>query len=288
MKRQVLLFLALSFFSGLFAEQQSSFPSRYRRGVALDIDEDSSVLFPVLSGYPSTYSAVEGAINSENLHVAGTKTVFVAALQARNSGRVVFSGSLDLFGDKLCNSPAQQYASTGSSQRFEKSGNENFAKQLARWTFQERGILRVKSVSHHIVGETEASPVYTIKDDIEYSIELEEWKGKKWVPFTANDVQLEFTRLDPHIRATLKSDGNGKFSSQFKVPDVYGVFTFKVEYNRKGYGYINAITRVPIRPFRHNQYERFLVAAYPYYASAFSMMVGVFVFSWFFLYTKQK
>lgn len=99
---------------------------------------------------------------------------------------------------------------------------------------------------------------------------------------------MEFVRLDPHIRTTLKSDGNGKFSTTFKVPDVYGVFTFKVEYNRKGYGYLNSITRVPVRPFRHNEYERFIDAAYPYYAGSFSMMAGLFVFSWFFLYNREK
>jgi len=193
-----------------------------------------------------------------------------------------------MFSDKFFNSPIQKYSSAGNTQKYIKSGNENFCKQIARWTFQERGTLRVKNVHHHKIGETEAPSMYTIKDDIEYSIEIEEWKGKKWIPFTADDVQLEFIRLDPHVRTTLKSNGNGKFSCEFKIPDVYGIFTFKVEYSRKGYGYLNQISRVDVRPFRHNQYERFLVAAYPYYASALSMMAGLFIFSWFFLYHKQK
>jgi oligosaccharyltransferase complex subunit beta len=38
----------------------------------------------------------------------------------------------------------------------------------------------------------------------------------------------------------------------------------------------------------HTQYERFIPNAYPYYASAFSMMFGVFVFSFVFLYYKDK
>jgi len=259
------------------------------RGVAQDIEEDSAVLFPILSGYSTTYSApADGSISQENLHVAGKKTVLVSALQARNNARVIFAGSLEMFSDKFFNSPVQKSSATGNAQKYEKSGNEDFCKQIARWVFQERGILRVKNVHHHKVGETEAPNMYTIKDDIEYSIEIEELQGKKWIPFTTNDVQLEFIRLDPHVRTTLASDGNGRFSSTFKIPDVYGVFTFKVEYNRKGFGYLNSIVRVDVRPFRHNQYERFLVAAYPYYASAFSMMAGLFIFSWFFLYHKQK
>jgi oligosaccharyltransferase complex subunit beta len=43
---------------------------------------------------------------------------------------------------------------------------------------------------------------------------------------------------------------------------------------------------VPVRPFKHNEYERFLVAAYPYYASGFSTMAAFFVFGFFFLYHK--
>lgn len=37
-----------------------------------------------------------------------------------------------------------------------------------------------------------------------YSVRLEEWDGKNWVPFKADDVQLEFVRLDPYIRVNLK------------------------------------------------------------------------------------
>lgn len=257
------------------------------RGVAQDIEEDSPLLFSILSGYPSSYSFTESGV-IEKVPVSGKKTVLVSALQARNNARVVISGSLELFSDKFFNSPVQRYTPTGDAKRFEKSGNENFCKQLARWTFQERGILRIKSVSHHIVGEATPREMYTIKDEIEYIIEIEEYKGKKWAPFTASDVQLEFIRLDPHIRTTLKSDGNGKFSTIFTIPDVYGVFTFKVEYHRKGYGNLLSIERVSVRPFRHNQYERFIASAFPYYASAFSMMGGLFIFSWFFLYHREK
>lgn len=45
--------------------------------------------------------------------------------------------------------------------------------------------------------------------------------------------------------------------------------------------------QVSIRPFTHNEYERFLVAAYPYYASALSVMVGFLVFCAAFLYSGK-
>jgi oligosaccharyltransferase complex subunit beta len=115
---------------------------------------------------------------------------------------------------------------------------------------------------------------------------IEELQNGKWVPYQASDVQLEWIMLDPYVRTTLSSDGKGLFSKTFKIPDVYGVFTFKVEYIRKGYSRLDSVVRVPVRPFLHNQYERFIQAAYPYYASAFSMLGGIFLFSWVFLYGK--
>jgi oligosaccharyltransferase complex subunit beta len=36
------------------------------------------------------------------------------------------------------------------------------------------------------------------------------------------------------------------------------------------------------------QYERFILSATPYYASAFSMMFGVFIFSFVFLHFKDE
>ena len=43
-----------------------------------------------------------------------------------------------------------------------------------------------------------------------------------------------------------------------------------------------------VRPLQHTQYERFIPSAYPYYASAFSMMLGLFIFSVVFLHMKEK
>lgn len=37
---------------------------------------------------------------------------------------------------------------------------------------------------------------------------------------------------------------DGLFVAKFKLPDVYGVFQFKVEYNRVGYTYLHSKTQV--------------------------------------------
>ena len=69
---------------------------------------------------------------------------------------------------------------------------------------KEKGVLRTKSVTHHLAGEKTIPKEYTITDDVEYAIEIEEFNNGKWIPFAGKDVQLEFIRVDPFIRTTLK------------------------------------------------------------------------------------
>ncbi len=47
-----------------------------------------------------------------------------------------------------------------------------------------------------------------------------------------------------------------------------------------------AAAQVPVRPFRHNEFERFLTAAYPYYAAAASTMAAFFALTLVFLHHK--
>ncbi|KAG9482708.1 hypothetical protein GDO78_011386 [Eleutherodactylus coqui] len=168
-----------------------------------------------------------------------------------------------------------------------QTGNYELAVALSRWVFKEEGVLRVGAVSHHRVGETQPPSAYTITDLVEYSIVIEKLSDGKWIPFDGDDIQLEFVRIDPFVRTFLKKNG-GKYRVQFKLPDVYGVFQFKVDYNRLGYTHLYSATQVSVRPLQHTQYERFIPSAFPYYASAFSMMIGLFIFSIVFLHMKEK
>lgn len=98
--------------------------------------------------------------------------------------------------------------------------------------------------------------------------------------------QIEFRMLDPYVRLTMKHDGRGTYSVSFKVPDVYGVFKYSLHYKHLGFSYIDLEQVVPVRPYRHNEYPRFLTCAYPYYASAVSTMAAFFVLGLYFLYHK--
>ncbi|XP_033099495.1 dolichyl-diphosphooligosaccharide--protein glycosyltransferase 48 kDa subunit-like isoform X1 [Anneissia japonica] len=105
----------------------------------------------------------------------------------------------------------------------------------------EKGVLRVTGVSHHIVGQKTPPAAYTIEDHVEYSILIEQLVAGQWRPFDSNDVQLEFVCIDPFVHTSLKSK-NGRFSTKFKLPDVYGVFQFKVNYNRIGFTHLYSTT----------------------------------------------
>ncbi|KAG0749576.1 hypothetical protein G6F23_000938 [Rhizopus arrhizus] len=230
----------------------------------------------------------QNPLSTAILNKESSTVSLVGALQARNSARVTFVGSLDIFSDKLISSPVD----IKSGQSFDKSGNEEFINQLTQWTFQERGVLKVVGFHHHKEGEVEQRDWYRVKDDIVYTIDIIEYKDDEWVPYKANDVQLEIIMLDPYIRTTLKqvstTDNAGRFETHVKLPDVYGIFTFKVNYKRSGLTYLLAEDQVSIKPFRHNEYPRYLTAAYPYYSATGSMIIGFILFSAVWLATWGK
>jgi hypothetical protein len=58
-----------------------------------------------------------------------------------------------------------------------------------------------------------------------------------WEPYSdIEDLQLEFTMLDPHIRTALPPvpDSPGEYSVTFRAPDRHGVFKFVINYKRRG------------------------------------------------------
>lgn len=58
-----------------------------------------------------------------------------------------------------------------------------------------------------------------------------------WKPYSGiDDLQLEFTMLDPHIRTSLPAvpGSPGTYQVQFRAPDRHGVFKFVLNWKRKG------------------------------------------------------
>jgi len=242
-------------------------------GTSLIVDKKNHLVFNILTGTSTTFSYAPLKTIVETPNSIGKNTVLIAALQARNNARVLFSGSLDFFSDKFFDST--------------KYGNQQLSESLSKWVLKEEGVLRVRNVEHRKVGDRSAPESYTILENVIYKIQIEELSNGKWSSFNGNDVQLEFIRIDPFVRTKLIKENN-HYVAKFKLPDVYGVFKFVVDYNRLGYTHLYSSTQVSVRPLEHTQYERFIKSAYPYYASAFSMMFGAFVFSFAFLYHQDK
>lgn len=74
-------------------------------------------------------------------------------------------------------------------------------------------------------------------------------------PVRESHTEQPAARLRTHIpqgnpglsAAAAATSPGGKYSVQFKLPDVYGVFQFKVDYNRLGYTHLYSSTQVSRR-----------------------------------------
>ena len=221
--------------------------------------------------------------------ISGTKIGLITSVQMRNNARVTISGSISQFED----------VNFGS--------NGVFNERLTKWTFADASVLRVKSWEHrksdgshpetqikharHLESNLPRShfpdpewgpnaKIYRIRDEVNYRmvLEISTFDGK-WQPYVANDIQIEFAMLDPYQRRTFVSEGNGRYVARFMLPDQYGTFAFRVVYNRPGVSRLRVLDSVNVRPFRHDEYERFILSAYPYYSAVGVVMVGFLLFS---------
>ena len=118
-------------------------------------------------------------------------------------------------------------------------------------------MLRIDRVEHHRVNDTAPGETYTTNDQVVSShapncdahahapfcqvftayISRYNPQTSAWEPYSGiQDMQLEFTMLDPHIRTALPpvSGQPGKYSVTFRAPDRHGVFKFVIDYKRKG------------------------------------------------------
>ncbi|XP_019173145.1 PREDICTED: dolichyl-diphosphooligosaccharide--protein glycosyltransferase 48 kDa subunit-like [Ipomoea nil] len=253
------------------------------KGIGHSLNPENSLVFKVLSASPSAYSANPKSELSKPPSLTGSSISLVSVMQARNNARILVSGSLAMFSNRFYRS---RVLKADSSTKYEKCGNEQFVTELSKWIFHERGHLKAINLKHHKIGENEEPAMYRIKDDLEFSVEIYEWSGTSWEPYVTDDVQLQFYMMSPYVLKNLATDQKGLYHTSFKVPDVYGVFQFKIEYQKLGYTSLSLSKQIPVRPFRHNEYERFITTAFPYYGASFSTMAGFFIFSIVYLYHK--
>ena len=242
-------------------------------GTGLYLRKNPKYSFPLLVGSSTTLAKNE--FKNLKLPETGSEIILVGATQTKNNARVVISGSFD-----IC-----------SNQNFKQGSlNKEFCFEVTKWALQRKAVLRYSDITHYKVSEPlqkgEKADLYTHRDQVYFSIDIEELKEGKWVPFESDIVYMEFVMLDPKLRNYLKNQGK-TYSLEFKVPDMQGAYQFNVRYNQPGYTWINTATEVAVRPPRHDENERFLGCALPYYSSVFATITGFVVFSFYFLYHKD-
>ncbi|KAK9465417.1 Dolichyl-diphosphooligosaccharide--protein glycosyltransferase subunit WBP1 [Lipomyces arxii] len=233
---------------------------------------NNDLIVPILRASETAYTfdPTEEMLASESPFASGTQAYLVAGIQTRNNARAVIVSTDKLFSDDLLNN--------------EKSANRKFATDVAKWVFQESGVIRLDSVTHNLINSTEQDPyIYRVKQDVEYEAKISEYVNDKWVPYIADDVQLEFTMLDPYYRITLSPSENEEstsFKTTFTTPDQHGMFTFKLNYKRTGLSYIEDKRTVVVRHFGHNEFLRSfeIPNAYPYITSILVVIGAWFLF----------
>ncbi len=132
---------------------------------------------------------------------------------------------------------------------------------------------------------------YRIKDEIDFYVDIElKQPDGTFVPYIANDIQLEFIRLDPYHRVFLQHEDakSTAYHAELLIPDTLGIYKFYVTHWRYGYSFIEAETLVSCIQYRHDEYPRFLTVAYPYYINVFLVMGAGFLFIVFFLYSEVE
>ncbi|KAL7270971.1 oligosaccharyl transferase glycoprotein complex, beta subunit [Rhizina undulata] len=215
------------------------------------------LLNPILAAGREAYAydTKEHFAHAEDAWAAGKQMQLVSALQGRNDARITFVGGVETFSNEFF-----ELEVDGG-----KVANREFAKEVAEWTFQEKGVVNVVGVRHWADGEEEdVNPgMYRVKNDVTFEIELAEYNGDRWAPFTlpsSDSLQLEFTMLDPYYRLPLlpveKKENSTVFQTSFRVPDQHGVFAFKVNYKRPFLTAVDEKHSVTVRHFAHDEYTR--------------------------------
>lgn len=193
----------------------------------------------------------------------GEEIGLVMSMQGRNGARATFSSD-----GKLCSD------NTIAS----NDGNLKFCKDVFLWSFQQKGLLKITDISHEKINNSQAmieqydeTLNYTVEDIVKFSAKVYKYNSNKWENYDLEDIQLEFTMLDPYIRAYLKKDAadpqGSTFSTTFKIPDVWGVYKFVINHKKTGYNTISYESITTVRNFRHDQNERFVISAIPYYSA---------------------
>lgn len=198
----------------------------------------------------------------------------------------------------------QHYLFAPSDQALTTNGYLNSHKQLLSNPADPAKFTRINPAS------------YKVGDNVHFDVVLEQYNPmtKQWDPIASPDLVFDMTMLHSFIRfpielnasSTLTAKQNSLLSNQqdrdantpveLSVPDTMGVYRVSVSTrdafsSQRGAGSSFLSLQedpldLPIRPFEHTEWARFLFVAYPYYISMAITMGAFFILSVAFMYTK--
>lgn len=260
----------------LFGESANSPSQIVFRGPGATLFSDNELVDSVIWGSPSSYSG-DGKQVTKVPRVAGYGSVLAAALSTRVGGRVAYFGSFEAL----------------SNEAVEKAGaaHDHAMKSFLAWTLGAAGVVRAADVRYECVDDRgKVQDECRVKDFVKFEMDVQVWEqqSKRWMPFVTDDMQLELVMLNAWVRTRLQADANGTFRAKVPIPDQIGVYKFSVQYFRAGISAFSMEHVVPVRPYLHNEYERFIPMASPYYAASFSMIGGVFVMGLVLLFGNEE
>ena len=234
-------------------------------GLPLLLDKSNDLVFPLLYGEPCLF--VEN--KKKKVSHIGDDVVLVAGLQSRNNNRASINGLFPMCSNLFMTRNMQMDGNLSSSE------NYRFCEELIEWNFQELGIIKVTDIRHFRTSDNKTLSEYNVGEKIRYEVDLLTWNTKKemFTTYLDSRLRLEFVMIDPYYRLMMFSTLNSTYFTEFKVPDKQGVYKFVLNISRRGYTFVLNETKMPVRPLAHNEFQRFHVAAYPYYACVFLSMI---------------
>lgn len=138
------------------------------RAVGQTLGTSSALIAPILRAPKTayTYNPKDETESVEEPFATGSQLDIISAMQARNSARVTVLGSLEMLQDKWFDASVKLPGGKSS-----KTVNQEFARQLTEWTFQEVGVLKVFSVQHYQI-TTSTKPTENTTQIGEYNPEM--------------------------------------------------------------------------------------------------------------------
>jgi hypothetical protein len=296
----------------------SFLPMLLYSGIDHHIMEANTLATTVVSGRSTSVVPLLSPLSLERSTKPVVTTRLVTVFQSRTNSRLLFTGSLMMFSNHVLNSNLQSGASLGNRRyiaqllRWVVGGNCVLRALRPRLSRVESGTDVYLDVGG-VVGDGAArerdgldrpfseyaesevlpqSAYYTLRvgEAVCYSVELQLQNDEGlWVPFGSKgngslgegrEPQVEVVMLDVHVRRTLSYDAVRQVHSAcFSMPDQVGVFLVRLSYNRRGLGRVLSEYHVSLRPLRHNEHERFLATAHPYYVSVGNCLLVLVLFS---------